>query len=404
MNNDFLQLYSLLTKFIEIKENDNLYVHMSETYNYIMNMIIYHRKNNTLEKIFDILMENRTKLKSYEEDNILAIIEKISEETEKKETDKIKEKFVKNKEEIKKILTGYSKRYGGDNNDIKLKVSNNIGYYNSLEDLKYFLENFTINKKDVKIESILKRFKEILINFFTDINSDEKIINITETILSEHFEFETEEFNNIIEADFKDKHIFYNSVSSGNNVKRIHKEYNLIKNDKSLINDNSSVYFSYDPTRIDLFKFMIIGPKNTPYEGGFFIFDGFLNDYPNKSPSVKFLTTGGGKVRFNPNLYNCGKVCLSLLGTWNGPGWDKETSTIYQIILSIQCMIFVEEPYYNEPGHTENKKSSDNYSDEVRKNTKLYAIDYYDNNTGYPFDSIIKELRTVKTLDDIKIE
>lgn len=23
---------------------------------------------------------------------------------------------------------------------------------------------------------------------------------------------------------------------------------------------------------------------------------------------VQFLTTGGGKVRFNPNLYNCGKV------------------------------------------------------------------------------------------------
>lgn len=30
-------------------------------------------------------------------------------------------------------------------------------------------------------------------------------------------------------------------------------------------------------------------------------------------------TTGGGKVRFNPNLYNNGKVCLSLLGTWSGP-------------------------------------------------------------------------------------
>ena len=29
---------------------------------------------------------------------------------------------------------------------------------------------------------------------------------------------------------------------------------------------------------------------------------------------VNFQTTGGGSVRFNPNLYNCGKVCLSLLG------------------------------------------------------------------------------------------
>ena len=29
---------------------------------------------------------------------------------------------------------------------------------------------------------------------------------------------------------------------------------------------------------------------------------------------VNLQTTGGGSVRFNPNLYNCGKVCLSLLG------------------------------------------------------------------------------------------
>ena len=35
---------------------------------------------------------------------------------------------------------------------------------------------------------------------------------------------------------------------------------------------------------------------------------------PISSPRVKLLTTGGGQVRFNPNLYANGKVCLSLLG------------------------------------------------------------------------------------------
>lgn len=45
---------------------------------------------------------------------------------------------------------------------------------------------------------------------------------------------------------------------------------------------------------------------------------------------MTFLTTGGGRVRFNPNLYNCGKVCLSLLGTWAGPGWDPAASTLIQ--------------------------------------------------------------------------
>lgn len=52
-------------------------------------------------------------------------------------------------------------------------------------------------------------------------------------------------------------------------------------------------------------------------------------------PVVKLVTTGGGTVRFNPNLYNDGKVCLSLLGTWHGGSkeekWDVSRSSIYQV-------------------------------------------------------------------------
>jgi len=59
-------------------------------------------------------------------------------------------------------------------------------------------------------------------------------------------------------------------------------------------------------------------------------------------------------VRFNPNLYNCGKVCLSLLGTWSGSAgesWNPKTSSLLQILVSIQSLILVSEPYYNEPGY-----------------------------------------------------
>ena len=47
-------------------------------------------------------------------------------------------------------------------------------------------------------------------------------------------------------------------------------------------------------------------------------------------------------MRFNPNLYNCGKVCLSLLGTWSGPGWDPKASTLLQVLVSIQSLIMVD--------------------------------------------------------------
>ena len=62
---------------------------------------------------------------------------------------------------------------------------------------------------------------------------------------------------------------------------------------------------------------MIVGPEGTPYQHGFYFFDvQFSDTYPMKPPYVSFKT-GDGRVRFNPNLYVEGKVCLSILGTWS---------------------------------------------------------------------------------------
>merc|ERR1719154_130124 len=88
-------------------------------------------------------------------------------------------------------------------------------------------------------------------------------------------------------------------------------------------------------------------------------------------------------VRFNPNLYQDGKVCLSLLGTWDGAQgehWNQHTSTILQVLISIQSLILCPEPYYNEPGF-ERKYGTEcclahsaKYNEEVLKNNLRYAI------------------------------
>ncbi|RWS22310.1 hypothetical protein B4U80_01386, partial [Leptotrombidium deliense] len=53
---------------------------------------------------------------------------------------------------------------------------------------------------------------------------------------------------------------------------------------------------------------LIIGPKDTPYEGGFFYFSiRYPNEYPSQPPLVKLMTTANDTVRFNPNLYSNGK-------------------------------------------------------------------------------------------------
>ena len=71
-----------------------------------------------------------------------------------------------------------------------------------------------------------------------------------------------------------------------------------------------------------------------------FAFDIYIpNDYPQSNPKVQLLTTGGGRVRFGPNLYADGKVCLSLLGTWEGPKWNSKHSSLYQVLISIQGLI-----------------------------------------------------------------
>lgn len=97
---------------------------------------------------------------------------------------------------------------------------------------------------------------------------------------------------------------------------------------------------------------MIRGPAKTPYEDGLFLFDLQLSpDYPKSPPFVHYISYISEPL--NPNLYVEGKVCVSLLGTWMGRGsevWGPN-STLLQLIVSIQGLILVAEPYYNEAGY-----------------------------------------------------
>lgn len=79
----------------------------------------------------------------------------------------------------------------------------------------------------------------------------------------------------------------------------------------------------YDETDITKVKALIIGAEDTPYEDGFFYFSiDIPTTYPFDHPSAKFETINND-IRFNPNLYEGGKVCLSIIGTWQGPKWSS---------------------------------------------------------------------------------
>jgi ubiquitin-conjugating enzyme E2 Z len=120
---------------------------------------------------------------------------------------------------------------------------------------------------------------------------------------------------------------------------------------------------------------LIFGNKNTPYQHGLFFFElKFSEEYPKKNPTVKFLTINN-KIRFNPNLYENGKVCLSILGTWTGPGWTS-IMTLSSVLLSLQSL-FHENPITNEPGFENTKIESNqalNYNNYLRYWTIKLAI------------------------------
>merc|ERR1711871_925412 len=99
--------------------------------------------------------------------------------------------------------------------------------------------------------------------------------------------------------------------------------------------------------------------------GGLYVLDIYLPpQYPSVPPKAFYWAYG---KYINPNLYECGKVCLSLLGTWSGPGWDPQRSTLLQFLVSVQGMILIENPYCNEPGQERDggTRASVNYNKAV---------------------------------------
>ena len=121
-------------------------------------------------------------------------------------------------------------------------------------------------------------------------------------------------------------------------------------------NKPEGIFLYVDKKNIRKQYSLIIGPEGTPYFGGFFFFEiNYPNDYPKVSSSITFLTINNN-VRFNPNLYKCGKVCLSILGTWQGPSWTP-VMNIRLVLDSIRSLLG-EYPIQNEPGY-ENTKPDD---------------------------------------------
>ncbi|XP_034701869.1 putative ubiquitin-conjugating enzyme E2 38 [Vitis riparia] len=183
--------------------------------------------------------------------------------------------------------------------------------------------------------------------------------------------------------DFSDHHFsrmgFVGEQPPKNWAKKIQEEWKILERDLP-----ETIFVRVYEARMDLLRAVIVGPAGTPYHDGLFVFDVlFPPNYPSVPPMVYYYSGG---LRLNPNLYDCGKVCLSLLNTWNGKKtemWIPGKSTMLQVLVSIQGLILNAKPFFNEPGYEnmyvgeDGERRSKQYNEDVfilSLKTMVYTI------------------------------
>ena len=127
----------------------------------------------------------------------------------------------------------------------------------------------------------------------------------------------------------------------------------LLKDVRDIIQNpltSNGIYYIHDEEDMLKGYALIVGPQDTPYFGGYYFFEfNYPTDYPHSPPKVHYCTNGD-EIRFNPNLYKCGRVCVSILNTWRGDQWTS-CQTISTVLLTL-CTLLCENPLLNEPGVT----------------------------------------------------
>ncbi|KAG2250822.1 hypothetical protein Bca52824_080958 [Brassica carinata] len=207
--------------------------------------------------------------------------------------------------------------------------------------------------------------------------------------------------------DFSDHHYASKGKASKqhskNWVKKVQADWQILENDLP-----ETIFVRACESRMDLLRAVIIGAEGTPYHDGLFFFDiQFPDSYPSAPPKVHYHSGG---LRINPNLYNCGKVCLSLLGTWTGNSrekWLPKESTMLQLLVSIQALILNQKPYFNEPGYemTMGTPSGEAHSKVYSENVfilSLRTMVYSMRNPPKHFEEFVRSHYFVRALDIVK--
>ncbi|CAN1276418.1 Probable ubiquitin-conjugating enzyme E2 23 [Linum perenne] len=191
-------------------------------------------------------------------------------------------------------------------------------------------------------------------------------------------------------------HYYVGSVGQISNsrkwLRKVQQDWNILQN-----NLPDGIYVRVYEDRMDLLRAVIVGAYGTPYQDGLFFFDFHLPpEYPDVPPSA-YYHSGGWRI--NPNLYEEGKVCLSLLNTWTGRGnevWDPTSSSILQVLVSLQGLVLNSRPYFNEAGYDKQVGTAEGEKNSLSYNENTFLLNcktmmYLMRRPPKDFEELVKE-------------
>jgi ubiquitin-conjugating enzyme E2 D/E len=145
-------------------------------------------------------------------------------------------------------------------------------------------------------------------------------------------------------------------------LRRLTKELQEIRKDPPL-------NISAGPINDNLFEWeaVLLGPTETPYEGGVFILNIHISkDYPMKPPNILFKT----KI-YHPNINSTGAICLDILKS----NWSPSL-TLSKLLLSICSLL--NDPNCDDPLvpdiAREYKQNYDLFVKNAKEWTQYYAL------------------------------
>lgn len=247
IDNDYKNLNLIISKIISLNKikifnSHNLNLSEKKNLYFIKNKEDIYIKNNFEIKLFTNLLNELIELKKDESLN----------------------NFLKNSD-LSYIIEYYIKKFNFD----ELNIINNYKIYNIIFSIVDKIEYNIINIEKYNI------LKEKVYRYNTKKNVLDSYKNIMKNLL-------------VTESLFK-KYYFENyhcsSIIYKNSIKKITEELIDYKN---LANNESSIFLTYDKFDCKKLMALIIGPKNSIYENGCFIFHILCDDYPNKCPKIHF--------------------------------------------------------------------------------------------------------------------